>query len=201
MAGTPNNTPQPPAPGLPFVQIHGDGNGYLTVQAFQMLQYLFTSVGGGGGLIDVSLLFVNEPLYRETSPAPILWTPVLRGSTTAGGHSYTRQWGWAAQVGPGILAMFDIQLSGNDLTNAGDVQIAGLPFAAATSPGSPQAGYLSSYRDVVMATGQTQLGVQVGAGAKVFTLEQSAPEWAGQPLPASGLTTTSGFTGGAFYFR
>lgn len=200
MAGAPTNAPQPPAPSLPFVEIHADGMGYLTPQAFQMLQYLYTSVGGGGGLIDVSLLFVNQPTYRTTAPGPVSWTPTVMGSSIPGGHSYAAQWGWSATMGPAMLVLFNIVLSANDPATAGDVQIGGLPIPAAASPGVAQAGWLSGYADVTMTTGLTQLGVEIEAGASAFTLRQSAPEWAGQALPASGLSNTSSFAGGALYF-
>ena len=65
------------------------------------------------------------------------WTPVLRGSTTAGTNTYTVQYGRYTRVGRIVYISGRIAISGAvDATMAGTMQIAGLPFTVANQNGA-----------------------------------------------------------------
>lgn len=58
------------------------------------------------------------------------WTPLINGSTTAGGPTYAIQNGYYYVIGDLVWATFVAELTAKDGSAAGDVVINGLPFSA-----------------------------------------------------------------------
>lgn len=210
----------PPVATLPFTRMRANGDGYLTAEALQFLQYLFAALSGSGSIVDVSTLSLPTfsgidvvgkfddlqkgelaPLQiSEVSPTAISWTPFVAGDVTPGAQTYAIQWGLACYIGPLVLAQFSVVLTAKDAATAGNIVIAGLPMPAQTSART-QAGWLSSYSNVTQGAGLTQLGVEVPAGASEFSLVGSGSGVAAVALPAAGLAANSTFKGGALFFR
>jgi len=61
------------------------------------------------------------------------WTPTLRGSTTAGTHTYAEQSGVYTRIGDLVFVTCRMSISSKDATMAGNILIAGLPFQVESS--------------------------------------------------------------------
>lgn len=210
----------PPVATLPFIRIRANGDGYLTPEALQFLQYLFASLSGSGSIVDVSTLALStfsgldvlgkfddlqkgylDPIdFHDVSPSAISWTPLLIGDSTSGTQTYAIQWGQACYIGPLVLAQFSIVLTAKDAATAGSMLIAGLPMPIQTSART-QAGALSSYSNVTLPAGTTQLGIDAPAGTGSFALMASGSGVAAAPLTAAGVANNSTFKGSCCYFR
>ncbi|QJD81711.1 hypothetical protein [Cohnella herbarum] len=57
-----------------------------------------------------------------------MWTPVLKGLTTAGTNSYSVQLGWYYKLGKLVFMQGQIALTAKDPAMAGEIVIDGLPF-------------------------------------------------------------------------
>lgn len=71
------------------------------------------------------------------------WTPTIRGSSTAGSHTYSVQVGRYTRIGTIAICAFEIQINTKDGAMAGNAQIAGLPFAFKNVSSFYQAGSLA----------------------------------------------------------
>lgn len=83
------------------------------------------TVNGGTMTASAGFIVGNETMdvYRES----ITFTPTLKGSSTAGSHTYGIQFGRYQRVGNMIHAQIGIEISSKDGTMAGTVSIDGLP--------------------------------------------------------------------------
>lgn len=59
-----------------------------------------------------------------------VWTPVLKGGTTAGTNTYTTQTGSYKKIGKLVIVFYQITLSAKDAAMSGGLRIDGLPVAA-----------------------------------------------------------------------
>lgn len=82
------------------------------------------------------------------------FTPVLRGTTTAGTGTYTSQLGTYVRVGP--LVSFQLLLDWSAHTGTGNMEITGFPFAAKT--GEPISDFWV-FASAITITGQATFGV------------------------------------------
>jgi hypothetical protein len=151
-------------------------------------------------LASLRILTAPPVAFRGESPSPISWTPVVAGSTTSGVQTYTTQSGVYCEIGPCELALFSIQLATVDAGIAGNVMITGLPIASNAS-GAAQGGWLSEWGNSTLGAGYTSLGVTLAAGVAQFGVIQAGSAKAPLALPASALSGTDVFIGGALYFR
>ena len=93
---------------------------------------------------------INANMDKIDTLAPVsgTWTPVLKGSTTAGTATYARRLGKYYKIGKLVYIVADIQVS--TLTGgAGYYQIGGLPFAPATS--APDKHYVQAASNIAGA--------------------------------------------------
>ena len=130
-----------------------------------------------------------------------LWTPTVRGSSTAGTQSYSAQVGYWRIIDTTFEAWFRLALTAVDGSIAGNVQIGGLPFAPLTDAAMFWPGALSSVGLVTHST-FTQFGIRVASAAVVidlleFGLDSAAP--AAAAVPTTALAATSSFNGSISY--
>ena len=77
---------------------------------------------------DIAVINANMDTIDTLAPISGTWTPVLRGSTTAGTATYARQLGKYYKIGKLVYIVAEIQVS--TLTGgAGYYIVGGLPFA------------------------------------------------------------------------
>lgn len=137
--------------------------------------------------------------YRESSPSPVLWRPVLAGSGTAGVQTYTTQAGLFSELGPLSIATFDIALSAFDAATAGGLIITGLPRAA--NDAIKASGALSAWGNTTLTAAYTSLGIDMAAGSSQIALVQSGSAQPVLALPAAGGSATMTLTGVVTFFR
>ena len=139
--------------------------------------------------------FTNQPKQKDSSQAAVTWLPDF-----GGGAAYATQFGYYAYVGPLIVALFNVVCSSIG-SPAGNAVLNGLPVAA--SPAADvQGGWISSFGEITMAGGRTQLGCQVAPGASAvsfYEITGAAPVSA-LALPASALGAATQIAGGVAYF-
>ena len=109
------------------------------------------------------------PLARQTYDVGF-WTPVLRGITTAGSHTYGTQFGSFTKVGNMVTARFNINIpaANLDASMAGNLEIAGLPFTSANT--SVVARTMFDYNIFDLGAGYTIPMAGVNANQNVVTL-------------------------------
>ncbi len=116
------------------------------------------------------------------------WTPYIYGTTTAGTHTYSTQYGKYTKIGNVVHIQGVIFMTSKDATMAGEARIGGLPFRESENYGKSLS--LGSYANIV--TGGKQLTI-VTAGENSYTIRMylcgdntSAPV-----LMASAITNTT----------
>jgi hypothetical protein len=98
------------------------------------------------------------------------WTPTLRGQTTAGAHTYSTQAGHYITVGDMVTAFFTIIMTAKDAAMAGNIQIAGLPFALNAGVVPSSAFVITRFAGLTLAAGRTQVGALGNVGATTALL-------------------------------
>jgi hypothetical protein len=144
----------------------GTIGGALTVTGGQIVFPAAQAASAGANTLDD---------YEEGT-----WTPVIGGAVSESGQTYGLQAGSYVKVGQLVLAQFDIVLTAKG-TITGNVQIKGLPFAAALTAGNLQVGYWENFTTAII-----NISGFVNAATTV------APVYI-----ASGATTSMGALGGA----
>lgn len=81
-----------------------------------------------------SLLSGIDTQLAQIMPETGIFTPTIKGSTTAGAHTYSQQQGKYTKIGNQVFFSLNIIITAKDGTMAGGVQIGGLPFAQSIVP-------------------------------------------------------------------
>ena len=126
--------------------------------------------------------------YEEGS-----WTPVFRGSATAGTQTYGTQFGRYTRIGRTVLARCVIVMTAKDAATAGNLQVGGLPYSAAndaSSNGGCGPGYYANL-DLDVGGGYYQLGATVSAASTTASLFESGDNVAQATLTEADLAATS----------
>jgi hypothetical protein len=126
------------------------------------------------------------------------WTPVIQGSTSQSGQTYSAQQGTYTKVGRQVTCRFRIILTAEGTFTGTYLLLAGFPFAMATIPSAANGGTLYF----------TDLGVNVYYVAlQMKEGDVKAYLWAKKTLSASreylantDLTNTTAFSGTFTYF-
>lgn len=105
---------------------------------------------------------INGDIRSNTSPDRSSWTPILKGTSTAGTFTYTHQVGWALRQGLMVDAWFDVAWTGSG-TAAGNIYVE-LPYKVALSDQKPFVGTVQS--SAITYTGGT--GIVVNAISDTF---------------------------------
>lgn len=135
----------------------------------------------------------------RSSPSPVLWKPVLVGSTTSGAQTYAVQSGLYAEFGPMSVASFSVTLTALDAATAGNLQIAGLPRPANDQQAS--SGVLGAWGNLTLTTLYTQLGLSIAPASANIALLQDGSLQAPLALPVTGGSSTMTLSGTVTYFR
>lgn len=136
-----------------------------------------------------------DEIYEEST-----WTPVLKGSTTPGTHTYSNQVGYYRRIGSLVVAFFRIDLSSKDAAMAGDVLIGGLPYTnLSNNYASISWGEISA---IDFPTNYTNLGAAFAAN----TLDQITIRVIGDnqtvaTLTASAISSSSRLRGAITYIK
>lgn len=138
---------------------------------------------------------------QPISGSLIVWTPTLAGATTAGTQTYSKQWGAFINIGPAVLALFQVVMTAKDAATAGALIVSGLPIAANTSVGANQAGWVSEWTNFTLAGAFDQIAVQMNPGSTNIAVIQNQPGGAAASYDSASLVATSALTGGVIYFR
>lgn len=110
----------------------------LGVQTIQHTNGTDALVIGSDGGVALSQVGTGD-FYREGT-----WTPVLGGSTSESGQSYSRQVGNYVRIGNLVFVQFDIVMPTKG-TISGDAVIKGLPFQAHSTDFKGRSGGSISY--------------------------------------------------------
>jgi len=164
-----------------LADIFTNGTGYNVSADSEMIREGFANIDENGTL--GAMPTISMPVNQ--------WTPVLRGSVTAGTNTYAAQAGRYRQDGRQITAWFDIQLASSVVAMAGNLQIAGLPFTM-TNAGPFGDGSLTEVSHVTLDSGYTQFSVEPVAGQNYATLNEIGSNVATQGVPEANIGATSG---------
>lgn len=113
-----------------------------------------------------------------------IWTPVLRGHTTAGTNTYSEQVGTYVKIGKLIAITFGVALSAKDVAMAGVLRITGLPFVI--NPSVHVSGAIGSITKVDLNTGYTSValvGIKNTANIEMYQI--------GDNITAANIPTTA----------
>ena len=140
---------------------------------------------------------LGPQLLQNLSASAVGWTPVVAGSTTAGTQTYSAQYGFYGQIGPFILALFDVTLASLDVAAAGNALITGLPIPCNTN-WSRFGGWLGLAGGVTLGT-STWAGCFTQAGSANITLIKNQGGSGVTIIPVTALSSTARLSGGVLY--
>ncbi len=125
-----------------------------------------------------------------------IWTPVLKGSSTAGTNTYSAQSGQYYKVGKLVHAPFNLALSAKDVSMAGSIQIDGLPLAVAnTIVGC----YFALISNLDFSAGYSQITGYSESGLSKFLIYQAGDNVAYTNITASNINNTTSIKGVIIY--
>lgn len=120
----------------------------VTGIAGDVFTFTRTQEGSGNraiGVNDQIAAMVTAKTLTDIEGVSGSWTPILKGSTTAGVHTYSVQSGYYLRAGRLVVVGFNLTLTAKDAAIAGTyLQLGGLPFSTTISTTSFWTG-LSSY--------------------------------------------------------
>lgn len=146
----------------------------------------------------VTMMLVNDGaatrLYESGT-----WTPILRGKTTAGHHSYRQQIGTYRRIDDVVYFTASITLAKVDSEISGEIAIGGLPYQASDAVLVAGDAQVSGGR-FNFPTGSTSVGALVLPGANEVSFLFSGSNFA--PVRATAQNLGSVFTAvvSGFYF-
>jgi Major tropism determinant N-terminal domain len=118
------------------------------------------------------------------------WTPTLAGAGTAGSPTYTIQSGSYERIGRLVVCRFTVAISALG-GMAGNVEIGGLPFAAASVSNDSGGGPATALAGVTFDSGYTQAALQVNPGNAYAGLVEHGSNKTTQAIAAANLAATS----------
>jgi hypothetical protein len=123
------------------------------------------------------------------------WTPILRGSSTAGAHTYSTQTATYQIIGNMCFIQGEMVLTAEDGTAAGNLQIGGLPVAVGTRRATLQVGLKLN-----LASTYESLNLVGDAASSVLRVGNydEANNWA--DVTTAAITNTSAICFSGFYF-
>ena len=124
---------------------------------------------------------------NEIFPTTGSWTPVLAGSSVAGTNTLTNVDARWYRFGNLVYVEGDITVSVKDAAIAGNLEIRGLPFAAATRANAIATisfGYMSN---MTLSGGYTTLTGLISSGTSTISFRKNASGLAGAPVPVGDL--------------
>lgn len=119
------------------------------------------------------------------------WTPTFEGTTIAGTYTYTVQRGYYVRIGEVVTLWGSIGISAISVAPTGNMQIAGLPFAAATVGGSVRFVPSLYVDNLDYPTNALEIIARVTAGASVISLAYARDNLATNAYPAANFTNTA----------
>lgn len=121
------------------------------------------------------------------------WTPMISGSTTAGGpNTYATQYGFYYVIGNLVMVFGQIRLSSKDSSMAGNVVIKGLPFISRIGSGRVYAGSILAVF-ITPPVNYTDFVGYVGANSAHMTPHMAGNNVSDIPVKVSNLGNQSGF--------
>ena len=127
------------------------------------------------------------------------WTPVVRGSTTAGSYTYTGGYGTYTKIGNQVTISFLLLDITEVSAGTGYLQITGAPF---TKPGSTYFVGSVSAKSTVFATGTTYCTLEfiTASSTSILYVHQLGNNSSGGDLLLSQLTSGSSDLGGTITY-
>jgi hypothetical protein len=117
------------------------------------------------------------------------FTPIFIGTGTAGTFTYTAQLGFYFKIGGMVFFWLRVTISAITVAPTGNMQINGLPFAAAATYHAPVSfGYINNFKNTALAI---QLVGFVAAGASAIPLYESFTNGAAVQVPAANFTNAA----------
>jgi hypothetical protein len=141
---------------------------------------------------------LSTPEIPVVSSSAVLWTPAIVGATTAGTQTYSAQYGFYGQIGPFILALFDVTLATLGGTAAGNCLITGLPIPCNTR-WSEFGGWLGVATGMTLTSGYSWGSCYMQNGASAITVVQGGSNEPALALPVTSLSGTARLSGGVLY--
>lgn len=135
--------------------------------------------------------------YEEGS-----WTPVIRGSTTAGTQTYSLQIGRYIKIANLVFYTCGVVMTAKDAATAGDLQLSGLPFTTrnlANLQFSANVGIQGSF-DLNAAGGYYGVSAITQVNSTYMTLFEVGDNVAHTQLTAADLNNASLIVATGFYF-
>ena len=127
------------------------------------------------------------------------WTPTVAGSSTPGTQTYTLQIGLYTKIGRQVFVECRVLMSAKDGTTAGNILIAGLPFASATTGQETGGVGLGFSSNINLSAGYTQVGLTKISASTTFQVVESGDNVPAQAVVAAALAADSDFSFSATY--
>jgi hypothetical protein len=137
---------------------------------------------------------VKSFIYTEGT-----WTPTIYGSSTAGAHTYSWQYGTYERVGNLVTASFYIGFNSKDASMAGESLIGGLPFTSSSVLGKYGILSVGFLVGAIFATGYTVLSGYVAPSASNIAIRLHGSNLTSTALDASKCTTAFAAVGSITY--
>lgn len=138
---------------------------------------------------------------RELSsilPIEGTWTPVVRGTGTAGAHTYSAQAGVYIKIGRIVHFNLVVILTAKDGAMAGGIQVT-LPLTS-NNDGVNSNAVVGRVKNVDLSAGYTQYAAQVDAAAASLQIYQHGDNVDSSVLQAAALANDSRLYISGFYF-
>ncbi len=139
--------------------------------------------GGSSSALDT---WVNCPTYAATT-----WTPAITTTSTVGTPAYTTQVGSYEKIGRQVTVRFDITLSGWTGSPTGNVEISGLPVAAANTSNDYGTCAISNYTVTGLAASNIGITGLISPNTSVIILYQNSNTASSQITAAQAGTTAT----------
>lgn len=120
--------------------------------------------------------------YEEGS-----WTPVIKGLTTAGTNTYDIQVARYIKIGNFIWSSCRVRMTAKDAAMAGTIVIDGLPYTVSNVTNGQGAIAVSSFNNVNLSAGKTQLGGQTLVNTTQVALIEVGDNVAGANVVAAAI--------------
>lgn len=122
----------------------------------------------------------------QIMPETGTFTPTIKGSTTAGTHTYSQQQGKYTKIGNQVFFSLNVIITAKDGTMAGGVQIGGLPFAQNNAP--YESTSIGSININMTDTAKSVGGIITGSNISLYEFFDNANTVA---LPSTAILATT----------
>lgn len=113
---------------------------------------------------------INELNANKPTVETGTWTPVFKGTTTAGSNTYSQQFGRYIKQGKLVTCYFRLEMSAKDSSMSGNIVIGGLPYIAFNTNANRAGLVIANFANITLASGHSQLCGEIIPGDSNISL-------------------------------